>query len=950
MNRYSQYCKPSLNHGIYAMGLDRVFHRAEKGTMFYFDEQGNECEVIDFLGGYGAALIGHNNPKMIQAATANFQQQIAFHNQFSVRDAASELAERLNVILKTENQLHDDFYFSFTSTGAESIEVAIKHAEMARRNETQYFVEEMQFSISQLHRATKVVEPVLSDEQQQLLGLSTAVNIDEFIAAVRSYNEQQLCLQPYFVVLKNAFHGKLMTSIQLTHGEMYRAPFAHLGVQSEFIAVNELNTVLSALNKKHFATLLMPKLKGNTVKLITQPLRLATAILVEPVQGEGGIHCLTVEHSQHLKKLSQALDCPIISDEIQSGSGRCGALTAGSEIGLKADYFVLSKALAGGIAKLGLVAIRKSKYQAGFDIIQSSTFGEDDHSARIALAFLDELYDPQQNLLARIKDQGEHIKVRLIELQASYPELIKEVRGKGLLIGIEFNADMALDSIWLKSILYQGFLGYMITGYLFNNYHIRVAPSSSAPNVVRLEPTIHVTELEIDQLITGLEDVCKVLQYQDSYHFLKHLTKEAKTRSTRAELADFRAFYSGLQQSDNEADVKVAFVNHLISADWIWQVDPAMEGVPEVEAKLLIERLGFDWRVAPLPPMRITSTAGKTVDFILYPLSVTSEQISVMLQNNELDAIRRAVSERAQTAQRDGCSVAGFGMFTSVVSNNCKSIRATDIALTSGNALTVGMTKLAVLEQIKARNVHVDKVAVIGSAGNIGSVYATVMAEHCQQLVLVGSARMGSKKRLLKAAYKIYSDIWDSVKTQSSLTGLIKKVAEHPQCQHWLADEARCPSDIASALFELFSQDMNGLVVIADELSEAYDCSVIVCATNASEAILDVSKLMSNALICDVSIPHNLSNEDLALRPDVSCIRGGIVGTPNGESLDARARAYLDPGQIYACMAESVILGLEGVQQHYSYGDLSKPQVDEILVMAQRQGFFLAGSKDKGSM
>ena len=127
-------------------------------------------------------------------------------------------------------------------------------------------------------------------------------------------------------------------------------------------------------------------------------------------------------------------------------------------------------------------------------------------------------------------------------------------------------------------------------------------------------------------------------------------------------------------------------------------------------------------------------------------------------------------------------------------------------------------------------------------------------------------------------------------------------------------------------------------------------CSHPKQSLRSEEAILDVNRLMSNALICDVSIPHNLSDKDLALRPDVSCIRGGIVGTPNGESLDARARAYLDPGQIYACMAESVILGLESVEQHYSYGDLSKSQVDEILVMAQKQGFFLAGSKDKGSM
>jgi predicted amino acid dehydrogenase len=449
--------------------------------------------------------------------------------------------------------------------------------------------------------------------------------------------------------------------------------------------------------------------------------------------------------------------------------------------------------------------------------------------------------------------------------------------------------------------------------------------------------------------MAGLKEVCDILRKQDSYAFLRHLTINAESRNKRSEPQDYRDFYKDIKANQVEPDVKVAFVNHLISADWLWQVDPAMEGMPEAEAKLLVERLGFDWRVAPFPPMRVTSKLGVTADFTLYPLSVTSEEISYMLANNELTHIRNAVSDRAQAAQKDGCKVAGFGMFTSVVTNNCKSVRATDIGLTSGNALTVGMTKLAVIEEVKKQNIQLSKVAVIGSAGNIGSIYAAVISDQCEQLLLIGSGRMGSLKRLKKAAIKVYNEVWEAV-VQGQNMGLASVLLRNQTCQAWLTHPQDLPDSVGEALFELFEGQDIAPILLGDDIEAVYDSPLIVCATNASETILEVEKIRENAIICDVSIPHNLSDDDLATRPDLTCIRGGVVSTPHNESLDGRARAYLDQGQVYACMAESIILGLEGEYDHYSYGDLSKSNVDRILALAEKHGFSLAGSKNRGSM
>ena len=85
-------------------------------------------------------------------------------------------------------------------------------------------------------------------------------------------------------------------------------------------------------------------------------------------------------------------------------------------------------------------------------------------------------------------------------------------------------------------------------------------------------------------------------------------------------------------------------------------------------------------------------------------------------------------------------------------------------------------------------------------------------------------------------------------------------------------------------------------------------------------------------------------------RPDLIYQQGGVVATPNGESLHPSARAFLKSGQLFACMAETAILGLAGINRHYSYGAISKQQVREILVLAKAHGFSLASSKSGNSL
>lgn len=956
MNNYQKFCKPSLSRALSTMGLDKKFHRAAGTHLYYADSKsGQEMEVLDLLGGYGATLLGHNHPELVKVAMDSYRESLPFNNQFSIRHRPAQLAERLNGIFKEEANSHEDFLFVYCSTGAEAVEIAIEHAEISRIQRLSKIMDEIGFAVSLLERLSDT-GLTITDEFSEKLKVSNSVRADELAAAIKAYNHQQFDKKGHFVSLENAFHGKLTSSVQLTYGKAFRAPFSHMGMNVHFVPIATLSENIERLRLETLKFAILPKVKNDQVRLEWVELDGISGLFVEPVQGEGGVRCLTVDDAEALHQAKNIWQCPIIADEVQSGSGRCGSFLAGKAIGLSPDYIILSKALGGGLAKIGLVAIKQSIYAPGFDLIQSSTFGEDEHSAKIALAYVDYLYQEVNDTFGRINALGERLKSRLQEVHQRFPDVVSDVRGRGLLLGVEFKSQALASSAMFRTMSYQQSLGYMISGFLFNQHHIRVAPSASASNVVRLEPNICMTEADIDHVFDAFVDVCQAIQYQDTYYFLRFMLADFHYRAPRTELKDYRGTSNTVVPS-TAAQVKVAFINHLISSEWLWQIDPSMEGLPREASDYLMEKMDFDWRSMPLPPMKVKSLQGVDVEFVMYPLFVTSAQIKQMLNNNELERIREAVNERVQTAKNDGCKIAGLGMFTSVVTNNCKSVRVPDIGLTTGNSLTVAMSVEAVVQHLNHSNTHLEKVAVIGAGGNIGAVYSAMVSDLSEQIIMIGSGKNGSRKRLLKSAYSLYQDCWDSLAAKKEVAGVARIVRQHPQVQRWLDGTDALPEQQTSrtmgeVIFNLMATTYqeNAPVVLSRSIEHISDCKLIICATNASEAFIDERLIQRNAIICDVSVPHNISQAVIDKRPDITCIRGGIVSTPYQESLHPSARAYLEEGQIYACMAETIVLGFEQYDEHYSYGDLSKEGVVKILEMSKKHGFGLAAIKSQQSM
>ncbi|OTA19022.1 diaminobutyrate--2-oxoglutarate aminotransferase [Xenorhabdus beddingii] len=947
MESYATFCKPQLTRALISLGLNRTYHRAAGNFLYYKDENGEEIPVLDLLGGYGATLLGHNSPVIREKIKRYLDEETPVHNQFSIRKPAAVLAERLNELLKEETGTQGDFVFCFASTGAESMEVALKSAEFTRHAQLSALEQEVVAATAKIGSESEIV---LTDEQYEQLQLGKDASVAEIKEALAAFNQARLDTKPTFLALEHAFHGKMMVTANCTHGVMYRHYLKRLEINTLFLSAEKLAEFAGMGEKANDilnSWLWLPKEKKGQFILTKKTFRIVTALMVEPVQGEGGVYPLSAEQVRDINQLKQIVGCPVIADEVQAGSGRCGFLVASGDAGIQADYFVLSKALGGGYVKIGVVAIRQESFTPGFDVIQSSTFGEDDFSCRVALDYINLLYAEQRKLLKQVTRLGEEFRTRLNALKERYPDVIRDIRGKGLIWGMEFHDVSHSDSYILQNIAVQGSLGYVISGHLLCGSRIRIAPSGSAANVVRVEPSVFLELPQIIRFVEALANVCLAIRHANAGFIVAPMLG----RMDQSIPADYRRQEKYLPD-EGLVDYKVAFINHLISASGLREIDPSFSLFSDEELELFVENSTFNLATKPFKAARIRSGNGQSVEFTLYPLTVTSKMIKAALANNDLGRLRHEIDSRVTQAVAEGNSAVGLGMFTSIITNNGKSLKNSPISVTTGNAFTVGISIEALQRSMMGQDMTKMRIAVVGGAGNIGSVYAGILGPQFQELVLIGSSNHGSLKKLNAVKYHIYQNIYEQfiVNRQPVVGGLAKSVVD---CLSAFPDDGLIDkTHIGEAIDHYLTQHYPDQTFIhtSQNIADIENCDAIVCAANASEAFISVEKIKPRAVVCDISVPHNLSDEDLLSRPDIKILRGGIVQTPQNDSVDPRVRAYLKEGQVYACMAETILLALEQYKGNFSYGNISTDQVLDIMAIARKHNFTLSDIKENASL
>lgn len=266
---------------------------------------------------------------------------------------------------------------------------------------------------------------------------------------------------------KNAYHGVTLGALSATGRDCFREQFQPLLSGFHHVPFGDIDALEKAIGP-------------NTC-----------AVILEPIQGEGGINVPPAGYLKKVRKLTKERGVLLILDEVQTGMGRTGRMFACEHEGVTPDIMCLAKALGGGVMPIGAFISTKEIWRVLEDnpSIHNSTFGGNPLACTAASATIEVLME--ENLPARSAVMGNYFMSSLKELMAKYPKYLSDVRGRGLLIGLEFK------TIELR------------TGVQHELFHrgVLVAGTMNANRTVRIEPPLTITRPQIDLMIRTLEGI-----------------------------------------------------------------------------------------------------------------------------------------------------------------------------------------------------------------------------------------------------------------------------------------------------------------------------------------------------------------------------------------------------------------------------------------------------------
>jgi acetylornithine/N-succinyldiaminopimelate aminotransferase len=288
------------------------------------------------------------------------------------------------------------------------------------------------------------------------------------IKLARKYAHTVLNIEnPVIITAKASFHGRTLATVTATGQPKYQKHFAPLVPGFYYVPYNDIAWLEQA------------------IAYLDHSKRQVAAIMLEALQGEGGVRPAEQAYLQRIREICDEKGILLIMDEVQVGMGRTGQLWGYENLGIEPDIFTSAKGLGGGIP-IGAMLCKSfcDVFQPGD---HASTFGGNPFVCAVALAVCQTL--EQENLLENVRERGEQLRSGLRSIAQKYPNLVTEVRGWGLINGMELKADIDLTSAAVvKAAMAQGLL---------------LVPAG--PKVVRFVPPLIVTAAEVDQALQVID-------------------------------------------------------------------------------------------------------------------------------------------------------------------------------------------------------------------------------------------------------------------------------------------------------------------------------------------------------------------------------------------------------------------------------------------------------------
>ncbi len=347
-------------------------------------------EYIDCMGGYGVALVGHRNERVVNAIKLQLEKIITVHSSLYNKTREEFLENLIKIAPKNLSQVH------LNNSGAEAVEAAIKFA--------------------------------------------------------RKFTGKK-----GMIAMNGSYHGKSMGALSLTFSPKYRKAFQPLVEKVVFSPFGDIESLRSKIDED------------------------TGFVILEPIQGESGIHVAPDGFLQEVRKTCDEKNILLVFDEIQSGFGRTGKMWASEHWNTIPDIMCLAKGIAGGVP-MGATLVRHDILACMSKGEHSSTFGGNPLSCAAGTAAIKAL--TQDGLVENAAKMGKIFFEGLQNLKDRH-KIIREIRGKGLMIGIELKFEV-------KDILLEGIEKGILLLY-------------SGRNIIRLLPPLVITQ----------EDIAKVLETLD---------------------------------------------------------------------------------------------------------------------------------------------------------------------------------------------------------------------------------------------------------------------------------------------------------------------------------------------------------------------------------------------------------------------------------------------------
>jgi ornithine--oxo-acid transaminase len=292
---------------------------------------------------------------------------------------------------------------------------------------------------------------------------------------------------------EGAFHGLTCGALSLMGDPFWREGFGPLLPGTESVPFGDIQPLEEKLATKRFA-----------------------AFIVEPIQSEAGIRIPGPEYLKAAQALCRRFGTLFVLDEVQTGMYRTGPFLAAEHFALDPDMVIMAKALSGGLIPVGAVLMSDAVYESVYDslkhaIVHASTFSENSLSMRAGLATIQVL--ERYGLGGRASEMGDQLRQRLSSALSGY-EMVKEVRGAGMLSGIEFTAPRRLKlRVPFEAFrrIHSGMFGQVLVMKLFKDHGILTQICGNNFMVLKVAPPLVVTEEQIDTFVSAIHDVVDVV-------------------------------------------------------------------------------------------------------------------------------------------------------------------------------------------------------------------------------------------------------------------------------------------------------------------------------------------------------------------------------------------------------------------------------------------------------